>query len=194
MNPNGMSVVDWARELLHVSISDLATSLDGSDLGPGPIAADSMFTPLPHAPAGAGGGLLSRLTLATTGPDIVRALMECIACDFSLALDRLRGRGHELALIRASGGGANSPWLMQLHADLSGLPVELVAQDEPGTFGAAILGGVASGVYGSVSTAGQRLVAIARRFEPDPDRGRLYADMCDRIAASRLGDPLEATR
>ena len=194
MNPNGMSVVDWARGLVHLSSTELEAALTGSDPGPGPISADSTFTPLPHAPASAGGGVLSRLTLATTAVDIVRALLECIACDFSLTIDRLRRRGHEPQLIKASGGGANSPWLMQLHADLSGLPVDVVAQDEPGAFGAAMLAGVASGVYQSVSAAADRLVVTARRFEPDPDRGRLYADMRERLAASRRRDSMEATR
>ena len=120
---------------------------------------------------------------------------EGIACDFALAVDRLRRRGYEPRLIRASGGGAKLPWFMQLHADLTGVPVELVTQDEPGTFGAAILAGVACGAYPSVSTAVERLVGLARRFEPDPDRCRLYGELRDRLAASQLtGGRTEAPR
>ena len=75
---------------------------------------------------------------------------------------------------------------MQLHADLTGVPVEVVTQVEPGAFGAAMLAGVACGAYPSVSAAVERLVGVARRFEPDLDRGRLYGEVRDRLAASRL--------
>jgi xylulokinase len=184
-NPNGMSVVDWARGNLSLSTTELEAGLDASGPAPGPVFADCTFTPLPHAPARAGGGVLDGLTLATSAVDIVRALLESIACDFALTLERLQDRGYELQLVRASGGGASSPWLMQLHADLSGLPVEVVAQPEPGAFGAAILAGVACGVYESVSAAVERLVSRARRFEPNEDRGRLYAGVRNRLAASR---------
>jgi sugar (pentulose or hexulose) kinase len=96
--------------------------------------------------------------------------------------------------VRASGGGARSPWFMQLHADLTGVPVEVVAQDEPGTFGAAILAGVACGAYSSVSDAVADLVVVARRFEPDRERGRLYADVRDRLAAAQLAGRPTDTR
>ena len=65
-------------------------------------------------------------------------------------------------------------------ADLTGLPVEVVAQDEPGTFGAAILAGVGCGAYDSVSDAVARLVAVSRRFQPDTDRGARYDDVRER--------------
>ena len=87
------------------------------------------------------------MTLATTAVDIVRALLEGIACDFALTLDRLRGHGIEARLVRATGGGSRNAWWLQLMADVSGVPVEVVAQDEPGAFGAAILAGVGAGVY-----------------------------------------------
>jgi len=44
-------------------------------------------------------------------------------------------------VLRAAGGGTRSAWWMQLKADLSATPVEVIAQPEPGTFGAALLAG-----------------------------------------------------
>ena len=174
-NPNGMSVVDWARNLAHLSIADLDMGLAKAGQGPGHVFADPGFTPLPHVAATPGfGGSLSGLTLATTPVDIVRAVLEGIACRFSLTLDLFRRHGIQPMLVRATGGGAKSAWWMQLKADLTGLPVEVVAQDEPGAFGAAILAGVGAGAYGSVSDAVRDLVAVGRRYEPDPARGALY--------------------
>jgi xylulokinase len=78
---------------------------------------------------------------------------------------------------------------MQLTADLTGIPVEAVAQEEPGAFGAAILAGVGARVYGSVSDAVDELVSVAHRFEPDPERAARYEGVRRRLAA---GAPLAA--
>ena len=142
-NPNGMAVVDWARDLLHLSIPDLEAGLAAAGPGPGHVFADAVFTPLPHVAAAPGfGGTFSGVTLAATPVDIVRSLLEGIACDFAVTIDVLRARGIEARLIRATGGGSRNTWWLQLIADLSGVPVEVVAQEEPGAFGAAILAGV----------------------------------------------------
>jgi sugar (pentulose or hexulose) kinase len=183
-NPNGMAVIDWARKLFHLSIPDLEAGLALAGPGPGHVFADAAFTPLPHVSATPGfGATFSGVTLAADGVDIVRSLLEGIACEFSLSLDQLRRRGIESRLIRATGGGSKNAWFAQLLADVSGVPVEVVAQDEPGAFGAAILAGVGAGVYASVSSAVAELVSVSRRFEPDPARGALYAGVRRRLAA-----------
>jgi len=184
-NPNGMAVIDWARSLLHLSIADLEAGLAAAGPGPGHIYADAAFTPLPHVAASPGfGGTFSGVTLAATAVDIVRALLEGIACEFSLTLERLNRRGIGSTLVRATGGGSKNRWWLQLMADLSGIPVEVVATDEPGAFGAAILAGVGAGVYDSVSSAVARLVTVSTRFEPDLERGALYTGIRQRLAAS----------
>jgi xylulokinase len=183
-NPNGMSVIDWARELMHVSIPDLTRGLEGAGRGPSDVFADAALTPLPHVSGRQGGGAaLEGITLATTGLDVIRALLEAIACEFSLTVERLRRRGIESSLVRATGGGSKLDWWLQLHADVCGIPFEVVAQDEPGAFGAAILAGVGAGIYPSVSSAVDQLVAVSRRFEPDADRGAMYAALRGRLAA-----------
>jgi sugar (pentulose or hexulose) kinase len=187
-NPNGMAAIDWARNLLHLSVADLEAGLAEADPGPGRVFADAALTPLPHVKATPDfGGTFSGVTLAATAVDLVRALLEGIACEFSLTLDRLRGRGIESRLIRATGGGSRNAWWLQLIADLTGIPVEVVAQEEPGAFGAAILAGVGSGVYESVSSAVAQLVAVSQRFEPDTGRGALYAGLRERLAGAASG-------
>ena len=184
-NPNGMSVVDWARGALGLSIPDLETGLAQAQAGPGHVFADARFTPLPHMTAEPGfGGTFAGVTLAADAVDIVRALLEGIACEFAASLDLLRGHGINPTLIRATGGGSRNGWWLQLMADVTGVPIEVVAQDEPGTFGAAILAGVGAGVYPSVSAAVGDLVHVSRRYEPDPARGALYDGVRRRMAAA----------
>jgi sugar (pentulose or hexulose) kinase len=183
-NPNGMSVVDWGRNLVGLSIPDLEAGLAEAGPGPGHLFADARFTPLPHMAATAGfGGTFTSVTLAATPVDLVRSLLEGIACEFSLSLDLLRRHGIEPTLIRATGGGARNTWWLQLMADLTNVPIEVVAQEEPGTFGAAILAGVGAGIYSSVTDAVAELVHVSRRFEPNPDRGARYAAVRERLAA-----------
>jgi xylulokinase len=185
-NPNGMSVIEWSRELLGVSIPDLEHGLAAAGRGPGPVFTDAALTPLPNVSRGLDrGASLAGLSLATTGIDVVRALLEAIACEFSLTIARLARHGIQTSLVRATGGGANLDWWLQLHADVCGVPVEVVAQDEPGAFGAAILAGVGAGIYPSVSGAVRELVAVSRRFDPDAERGALYAPVLSRLAGRR---------
>jgi xylulokinase len=187
-NPNGMSVIDWARGLFGGSFADLVRGLGAAPRAPGPVFADAALTPLPHVSGEAGQGAnFAGVTLTTNGIDVIRALLEAIACEFSLTIERLRRRGIDSSLVRASGGGSKLDWWLQLHADLCGIPVEVVAQDEPGAFGAAILAGVGAGVYPSVSGAVKQLVAVSRRFEPDAERGALYADLRHRLAGRGNG-------
>jgi xylulokinase len=186
-NPNGMAVVNWARKLTHLSIPDLEAGLATADRGPGHVFADAAFTPLPHVEATEGfGGTFHGVTLAATAVDIVRALLEAIACEFANSLDQLADRGIPSRLVRATGGGSKNTWLMQLIADVTGRPVEVVAQDEPGAFGAAILAGVGAGTYESVSSAVADLVSVARRYEPDRERGALYDRVRNRMRTESL--------
>lgn len=177
-NPNGMSVIDWARDLVQLSIPDLERGLAVAGQSPSGVTANAELTPLPHRPAEASrGASFSGVTLATTRIDFVRALLEAIACEFALTLGRLRGCGIDARLVRATGGGSKLAWWLQLHADVCGIPVEVVEQDEPGAFGAAMLAGVGAGLYASVSDAVAKLVRIGRRFEPDAERGALFSGL-----------------
>jgi xylulokinase len=186
-NPNGMSVIDWARDLFGISIPELTDGLATAGAGPGEVFADAALTPLPHVSGAPGqGATFEGLTLATKGLDVIRGLLEAIACEFSLTIERLGRHGIQSSLVRATGGGAKLDWWLQLHADVCGIPFEVVAQDEPGAFGAAILAGVGAGVYPSVSSAVGRLVAVSKRFEPDTARGSMYADMRARLAARQV--------
>jgi sugar (pentulose or hexulose) kinase len=54
-------------------------------------------------------------------------------------LSLLEEQGEKVDHIRATGGGTRSKWWNQLKSDLMAVPVEVSAQPEPGTLGAALL-------------------------------------------------------
>jgi xylulokinase len=97
-------------------------------------------------------------------------------CAFAMrdVVDRLNAMGMNSSAIRLSGGGARSEVWSQVRADVSGLPVEIVANTNTAPLGAALLAMPAVGITGSLESAAQSLVKIARTVEPDIGRHRIY--------------------
>ncbi|NPV85776.1 MAG: hypothetical protein HPY45_07175 [Anaerolineae bacterium] len=174
--PTGNAVLNWARELVGISIEEQVGSLESEGLGPGPLLA------LPYL-SGAmlyweNGrklrGVLLGLTLATRRSDIVRAFMESIAYDHVNTLLLLAEEGVEVKKLRATGGGTRSIWWTQLKADLLQMPIEVASQPEPGTFGAALLAGYGIGVYRDLETASRKYAGTGKVFTPQPGRFALH--------------------
>ena len=96
--------------------------------------------------------------------------------EMALNVDVLRECGAPIDSFRATGGGAKSPFWMQLKADLLGKPVHAMRVSEAVCLGAAILAGTATGVYGSAREAGRSLSKVERTYRPDPKRAKLYRE------------------
>jgi xylulokinase len=177
-SPNGASVMQWLSELVGHDLSALLAAVNATSGGPAPVLA------IPHLSGSINpqhGGRNSRaaflgMTLATTPAVLLQALLESVAYDLALVLRQFSASGFAHHVLRATGGGARADWWMQLKADLTGLPVEVVQCREPGTFGAAILAGVAAGIYPSPGQAAEAMVHIGQRFAPNAHRCRLHRE------------------
>src|SRR5207237_836391 len=88
--------------------------------------------------------------------------------------DSLRWLGRQPVLARVSGGGARSDLWLQIVASVLELPLERVAVDEGAAFGAAILGGVAAGVWDDVHAAVAATVRVRDAIEPVPEWVEVY--------------------
>jgi len=110
------------------------------------------------------------------GPEhIYRAAIEgvCYGTEQILRLyDTLGYRPREMYI---SGGASNSRLWMQIHADVSNLPIYVPKQREAPCLGSAILGAVGAGVYGGIAEAAQNMVTFADRIDPDPAAHGEYA-------------------
>lgn len=178
VSPTGNAVLNWARDLLHVSLDGMEARLNGSGSKPSPvIAVPYLSGSMMYWENGrrAKGSLLG-LTLATTDLDIVKAFMEAVAYEHINTLTLLEAEAIPVERIRMAGGGARSAWWTQLKSDMLKVPIEVVDQPEPGTLGAAVLAGEAAGVYDDLMEASQLLAKVSRRHEPDPARAALYAE------------------
>lgn len=123
----------------------------------------------PHAK-----GVFFGFTLHHTKAHFARSIMESIAFIVRRNVDVLAGMGIEVDEVRSLGGGARSRVWNQIKADVLGIPVATTEIEEAASLGAAILAGVAVGVYPSVEDAIARAVIVRERFEPDPANRSTY--------------------
>ncbi len=132
------AAVQWLRDGLGI-LADaaeseaLARSVDSTDGVVFVPALTGLGSPWWDADAR---GLVSGITRGTTRAHLVRAALEAIAHQVADVVDALPGR---LAVLRADGGATANGFLMQLQADLIGLPVEVAAERETTALGAAAL-------------------------------------------------------
>ncbi len=89
-------------------------------------------------------GALFGIDLATTRADLARAVVDGVLHQVADALDAL---GPEL--VRVDGGLARSGWIVQRLADLAGVRVERTSRPDSTAIGAAMLAGLAAGVWES---------------------------------------------
>lgn len=117
--------------------------------------------------------------MATGSVDIVQAFMESIAYDHVNTLSLLKEEGVLVDRIRAMGGGTRSEWWTQLKADMMRVPIEVVAHQEPGTLGAALLAGMGIGTFNDLEEAGLVCSGTSRVYQPDPNRADLHKERLD---------------
>jgi xylulokinase len=121
----------------------------------------------PHADPGARAAFAG-LTLRHDRGALVRAVLEGVAYGLRDSLELLRGLGVEAAVGRVSGGAARSELWLRIVASALGLPLERTVAEEGSAFGAALLGGVAAGVFAGVHEAVAACVRVRDVTAPDP--------------------------
>ena len=130
----------------------------------------------PHSDPNARGAFVG-LSLRHERGALVRAVLEGVAYGLRDSLELLRALGVDAERGRVSGGGARSALWLRIVASVLGLPLERTAASEEGAaFGAALLGGVATGVFADAAEAVASCVHVTDRIEPDPAWQAVYED------------------
>jgi len=106
------------------------------------------------------------LTASHTRAHCVRAVMEGVAFSLRDTFSLFAELAIPVARIRLGGGGARGSLWRQIQADVYGRAVQLLAAEEGGAFGAALLAGVGFGAWGSVEAACAETVHVAEVIEP----------------------------
>jgi xylulokinase len=123
---------------------------------------------------------------------LARAVLEGVAFGLRDALDLVVEMGGRPASGRVSGGGGRGSLWLEIVAAVLDLPLELTRADEGAAYGAALLGGVAAGVWGDVREAVDTCVHVTRTIEPRPDWVERYAEL--QPAFRRVYPALRAAR
>jgi glycerol kinase len=133
-------------------------------------------------------GLLIGLTRGTTKAHLARAALEAMAYQTRDVLAAMeQDAGTPLAALRVDGGATANKWLLQLQADLLGVPVHRPVVQETTALGAAYLAGLAVGYWANLSDLQANW---ARDVELTPqmaaaERDRLYRDWQRAVERSR---------
>jgi xylulokinase len=195
MNVTG--VTEQVRALFDWSLSELEAAAAGA-----PAAADGLtLLPYldgertPNLPKGTGVYFgLDRRTL--TRSYLARAAIEGATLGMNYGLGRLRTLGIRPKEIRLTGGGARSALWRQIAADVFGVPVVAMAQDESAALGGALQAAwcdsKARGSGTALAELCRRCVSLdeSTRCVPDKKRSSLYRTrqkFYDRLGADLRG-------
>jgi xylulokinase len=107
---------------------------------------------------------------------MLRSILEGVAYSFRDCLEVIKEHDIMIREIRATGGGARSSLWMEIQVNVSGRPIVMMDQGAGGgaAFGAAILGGVCTGLFPTVSDACAELVKKGRTLIPDKNKSERY--------------------
>jgi xylulokinase len=178
--------LQWLRDTLAPGESFAALTAEAERWPPG--AEGIAFAPYlagertPHVDPGTRGAFVG-LSLRHDRGALVRAVLEGVAYGLRDSLELLRGLGVEPRVARVSGGGARSDLWLRIVASVLGLPLERTAAEEGAAYGAALLGGVAAGVFTDVHEAVDATVRVTETVEPVPAWSDAYANGYERFRA-----------
>jgi xylulokinase len=115
------------------------------------------------------------LSSGTSRSQIYQGILEGIACELAQVAELLAKTNGEFKDLYVTGGGTRSPLGLKLRAALSGCRVHVMQCDEAVCQGAAILAGVAAGVYTRIADAVDRVIVEKEVVEPDARLAASYA-------------------
>jgi FGGY-family pentulose kinase len=119
-------------------------------------------------------GMMWGLSLSHTPGHVFRAIIEGICYGTENILRTMRSQDFEPKLNVVSGGPAKSELWMQMHADVSNVPISFTRVSEGPLLGSAMLGAVGAGIYPDIQAAAQNMVHTAETIEPDLGRHEEY--------------------
>lgn len=164
------SIVAWLKRLLDPGVSYEELNAEAAALPPG---ADGLIVQdhfqgnrTPHTDP-LSRGAITGLTLSHGRAHLFRAMMEGIAYGTELILETQRAGGYKPDELVIAGGVTNSDLWMQIHADVSGLPLTVTRVAGAPALGSAILAASATRTYANITEASEAMVHVERRVEPD---------------------------
>ena len=188
----GMWTLTWFLDVLGAEVAERAASL-------GLSREQYIEREATQVPAGSDGLMTVLDWLATTdkpfrkgimlGFDarhsrghIFRSILEALALTMKHHVDAMCSElGIVLDEIVVSGGGSNSPLMMQIFADVFGITASRRVNGGGASLGAAMCAAAATGVYPNIETATAKMAHRREGFAPDAANGDIYRQISDNV-------------
>ena len=177
----------FARDLAGADQPDMRLSEEAAAIPPG---ADGVtFLPYlqgertPHRDAALRAAFVG-LSLAHSRAHLTRAVLEGVCFALRDSVSILQELGLAPSHLLLTGGGARSPLIRRLQADVFGLPVSTVNREEGPAYGAALLAAVGAGAFPDLAAAVRRTLTREPLAYPDAQAHRAYQALYDRFRAS----------
>ncbi|HAJ34134.1 MAG TPA: xylulose kinase [Chloroflexi bacterium] len=140
-------------------------------------------------------GIMRGFSLKHTTGHVFRAIMEGVCYGTEHILRAFRANGYAVQEMVGAGGATRSQLWMQMHADVSNVPITLTEVPDAPALGSAILGAVAAGLFPDVATAAAEMVHVRQRIEPNAAAHEAYRFFVDQYIATypRVQDLIQAT-
>ena len=114
-------------------------------------------------------GIMWGLNLSTTPEQVYHAIEEAVCYGTAHVLKAFKDAGFASTELVACGGATKSRDWMQMHADVTGVPITLTEVGDAVVLGSCILAAVGSGQYQSIPDAARNMVHETERIEPRAD-------------------------
>nr|XP_028688998.1 FGGY carbohydrate kinase domain-containing protein isoform X2 [Macaca mulatta] len=114
-------------------------------------------------------GMVTGLKLSQDLDDLAilyLATVQAIALGTRFIIEAMEAAGHSISTLFLCGGLSKNPLFVQMHADVTGMPVVLSQEVESVLVGAAILGACASGDFASVQEAMAKMSKVGKVVFP----------------------------
>ena len=121
-------------------------------------------------------GSFTGLSLDTTRADIYQAVLEGVAFGIRDMLEAGRKAGYAPEESCICGGGAKSPLWRQIIANVTGLKLITVENDEGPSYGGAILAAVGCGEFATVAQASEAVTKTGDITVPEKELIEKYND------------------
>jgi L-ribulokinase len=123
-------------------------------------------------------GLVVGQTLATRPEDTYRALLEATAFGTRRIIEAFDGAGVPVTELVVAGGLLKNRLLMQIYADVTGMPLSVIRSEQGPALGSAIHAAVAAGAHPDVPAAAAAMGAVDRAvYRPDPAAVAAYDEL-----------------
>lgn len=109
-----------------------------------------------------------------TRAHMLRAIFEGVGFSHLHHIEALLAHRNPPSAIRMAGGATNSDVWVQIFADITGTPIEVVKTKEPGALGCAMAAAIAAGVYPDYKTAAENMTKVSAIIHPNKENTEIY--------------------